>query len=231
MTAGFRQLLNRHAMLAFERQLALMELLGPDHAWTLDLREGTAAFGRGRTYPLQLLGSRSAETNTWRWAWAPGAPVPARLLTAAKAVKAVGRKRLVPELIEQDLPLDALELDGHTLALVATALAQLPAYYRFPYEGGALFAALDAPDVVLGPPDPARLVRVVREVLSRMEVDDRTAFDTYLQARGARFFGDRSRVEARLPDGRAVVAEYDPEGRITGLGVRGAGAQPSENTR
>lgn len=226
MTAAFRQLLNRHAMLAFERQLALMDLLGDDHDWKLSLREGAASFGPGRTYPVQLLGSRSDATNTWRWAWAnDDAPVPPALLKAAKAVRQVGKKRMVPELIEQELPLDVLtELDGHTLALVATAAADLPAYYRFPYEGGALFAALEAPDVVLGEADPERVARVIREVISRMEIDHRIAFDTYVSTRGAKLSGDKSRVVARWPDGRELTATFDADARLVEVRPRSSDA-------
>lgn len=224
MTAPFRQLLNRYAMLGFERELLLVEQLGDDPEWSLSLEDGTATIG-GRTYGVQLLGTRADETNSWRWAWADkGAPVPAKVLEAAKKVKATGRKRECPELLEAELPFDALEeLDPHQLSLVATGIAELPAYYRFPYAGGALFAALEIPDFRLPPASARRIAHVVREVVSRMDLDDRIAFDGYMVARGAKLAKRGEQFRASFADG-TIVAEFDAHGRLDAVGVESLAA-------
>lgn len=214
MTSAFRQLLNRFAMIAFERQLVLMDRLGPEHEVELSIRRARAGFGAGREYGVQLLGTRAAATDTWLWAWAnEAAPVPAEALAAVKKVKQVGKKRLAPELVEAEFPLEPVDLDAHTLALVATSIAELPAYYRFPYEGGALFAALEIPGFELPPPDARRIARVIEEVTNRIALEPRIAVETYLRERGATVRGERSRVQARFADGQELTAEFDEQGR------------------
>lgn len=215
MTPAFRPLLNRFAMPAFERQMVLADMLGDDFDWDLDLKGGTVSFGPGRNWGLQLLGTRSDETDTWRWAWATkGAPVPASALKAAKAVKAMGRKRSVPELLEEEYPPDAVDLDAHMLSMVATGIAELPVYFRFPYSGGALFAGLEIPDFQLPAPDPQRLAFVIREVCDRMDLDQRVAIEGYLGGRGAKLSGDKDRLLAAWPDGAQLEVTFDEERRL-----------------
>lgn len=226
MTPPFRQLLNRFAMLAFERQMLLLDLLGDDHDWALSLEEGTVSFG-DRTWRLHLLGTR-ADDGTWQWAWAQKkAPVPATALEAVKKVRQVGRKRQIPELLEESYPLDPLDLDAHVLSMVATSLSDLPAYYRFPYKGGALFAGVEAPEVVLGAADPSHLRRVMRDVLTRIDVEPRTAVETYLQERGAKLDRNSPQVVANWPDGRTLTAFFDDRGHLIASGREEEASAPA----
>ncbi len=220
MTSAFRQLLNRFAMMGFERQLALEDQLGSRPTWELDLDGARVAFGPGRGYGLQLLGTRADVSGTWKWAWDHElGRLPESALTAVKKVRQVGKKRMVPELIEGEYPLEPLGLDGHMLALVATGLAELPAYFRFPYEGGALYAAIEATDLGLGEPEPARLKEVIEEVTARMDLDERTAVESYLAARGAKAEGHSGTVAAHLPSGRILTATFDGTGHVSALGL------------
>ncbi len=220
MTSAFRQLLNRFAMLGFERQLALMDRLGPEPRWRLDLDSSRVVFSPERSYGLQLLGTRSDAAGTWKWAWDHDEPnLSPAALVAVKKVRQIGRKRMVPELIEGEYPLEPLDLDAHMLAIVAAGLAELPAYYRFAYEGGALYAGLEASDVVLGEPDPARLKQVIEEVTSRMDLDERTAVEGYLAARGVKSEGHSGVVAAHLPGGRTLTATFDGTGHVSALGL------------
>jgi len=208
MTRALRALMNRYAMPAFERQLVLADLLGPDHEWTLSVAQGTASFGPGRTWGIQLLGTKSDESDTWLWAWAnEDGRVPARLLAAARKCRQVGRRRNVEELERPELQLG--HIDAHTLALAATGIAELGAYYRFPYEGGALFAGVDAsvlpPDAV----DLERMRRVVDEILTRLDVDPALSFRNYAELRGARVDAARDRLVARWPDGRSLELDIE----------------------
>lgn len=217
MTPGFRLLLNRYAMIGFERQLAIIDRLGDDPEWSLSPKEGRATFD-GAPYSLQLLGTRSAETNTWLWAWAnEAADVPSKALEAVRKVRNVGRKRSIGELAVESLPLDNFDFDAHTLALIATSVADLPAYFRFPYEGGALFAALEVPDFSLGPARIPRIARVIAEATSRFDIDHRTALTAYVEARGGRVTGDRRAPRAVWPDGQALNVEFDENDQLTQL--------------
>jgi len=222
MTPGFRLLLNRFAMIGFERQLAFMELLGEDHDWNLSPKNATATFGPAHSYPVQFLGTRADETNTWLWAWAnKGSGVPAPALEAAKKCKAVGKKRSIGELEVESLDLDNFEFDAHTLALIATSVAELPAYYRFPYKGGALFVGIDAKDLKLPEADVPRMAHVIREVTTRFELDHRIAFNSYIEQRGGKVQGDKINAIARWPDGRELRARFDEAGKLVEVGGAG----------
>ena len=223
MTPGFRQLLNRYAMLGFEHQMALTDLLGPDPDWRLLPKEGKVIFGTDNAFSLHVLGTRSDESNTWLWAWAnESAGVPDTALESAKKVRQVGRKRSIGELGVETLPLDNFDFDAHTLALVATAVAGLPAYYRFPYKGGVLFAALDSPALKLPAPDVSRMTRVIAEVVDRIDLDERTALISYLEAHGAKVEGDKRQAQARWPDGRVLRAAFNENGRLDAVRPRAA---------
>ena len=214
MTPGFRQLLNRFAMLGFEHQLSLVDVLGADPEWRLFPREAMAQFGEHR-YSVQVLGSRADESNTWLWAWAnPKSGVPAKALESVKRVRQVGKKRSIGELEVEALPLDNFDFDAHTLALVGTAVAGLPAYFRFPYEGGALFAAFDPVELHLPEADLARIARVIRESVVRFELDQRTAFNAYVEAHGARVTGTKADPVAQWPDGRTLAVRFDGQGNL-----------------
>ena len=218
MTPPFRQLLNRFAMATFERQLVLLDRLGDDHDWDLSLKQGKVRFTGQNEWGLQLLGTRADEDDTWRWAWATkSTPVAKEALEAVKKVRQVGRKRQVPELIEEEYPLDAVDLDAHTVAIAATGIAELPCYYRFPYPGGALFAALVTDDIVLGPAEPRRIAHVIREVTSRIGVEPRTAIETYLMDRGAKVERERLRVVGRWGNA-ALEVGFDEDGRLVSVG-------------
>jgi hypothetical protein len=217
MTPGFRLLLNRYAMIGFERQLAIIDRLGDDPEWTLSPREGRATFD-GKPFPIQLLGTRSADSNTWLWAWANEASgVPATALDAARKIRNVGRKRSIGELAVESLPLDNFDFDAHTLALIATSVAEMPAYFRFPYETGALFAAIEIPDFTLGAARVPRIARVITEATSRFDIDHRTALTAYIEARGGRVTGDRRTPKAVWPDGQALNVQFDENDHLVQL--------------
>lgn len=214
MTPAFKQLLNRYAMPGFEHQIALSEVLDEADNWKLAPKAGTVTFGSGRTYPLQFLGSRSNATNTWLWSWAnKGEGIPATALEAAKRARQVGKKRSIGELEVDTLDLDHFDFDAHTLALVATAVAGLPAYFRFPYEGGTLFAAFGADSIKLPPPDLKRIARVIQEVVGRFDLDARTAISAYAIERGAQVQADKTTLIAGWPDGRRLAVDFDAAGK------------------
>ena len=90
----------------------------------------------------------------------------------------------------------------------------MPAYFRFPYEGGALFAALEMPDLRLPAPRVQTIGHVVTEAVGRFDIDHQTAFTAYVEARGGRVTGDRNTPVARWPDGQTLGATFDSAGHL-----------------
>ncbi|WP_376768412.1 DUF6882 domain-containing protein [Paenibacillus planticolens] len=54
--------------MALEKQLAINDSIG-NLDWNVDMSAGTATFGNELTFPIQMLGSVSHQSNTWLWAY------------------------------------------------------------------------------------------------------------------------------------------------------------------
>jgi len=73
VTHSLHRLFSVHAASVLERQLRLGTLIGDQHQWTFDMASGRLQFNEQHSFPVQLLGSESEESNTWLWAWANAA--------------------------------------------------------------------------------------------------------------------------------------------------------------
>jgi len=83
-------LLSRHAVASFDKQLHLSELVAEED-WHLDLVSGLLLFCDRFAWHAQLLGTEAEETHTWLWAWAnETSHIPPYLLQTALQMKALG---------------------------------------------------------------------------------------------------------------------------------------------
>src|SRR4051812_21681471 len=102
MSPGLSDLFHRHAAATFAKQMCLQELVG-QRDWQFQVRPGTLSFGAGLAWKVQLLGTRSAVSNTWLWAWANTASnLPPELLVDSLALKETGQRLAIPELVEAE---------------------------------------------------------------------------------------------------------------------------------
>lgn len=232
MTPAFRQLMNRFYMVGHERQIVFDERLGHDREWTLSLEDGTVSFGPNRTWRIQLLGlyTPGEDEGIWRWSWADARSLPNQLLVAGRRIRQFGKKRNCPELLEEEYPPEPVHLDPRALALVGTGIAELPVFHSFPYRNGVLYAALDIPGFELPEAEPDRMASVIDESLNRYSLDDRTALETYMSARGAKVSGSAEGVTGRWEDGRAIHASLGLDRRYTGVRVIGRAARSTDET-
>lgn len=66
---------------------------------SVDVPDGRVDFGRGRTYPIQIVGSESAADGSWLWAWANPSPnLRDELLQSARRLREAGDEAAVREL-------------------------------------------------------------------------------------------------------------------------------------
>jgi hypothetical protein len=200
---------------ALARQLALADLIG-DRDWQVDLAAGTARFGTDLTYPIQLLGTEGYADGTWLWAWANGeSDIQPVQLHLCGWIREYGRQNGIPELTEPGFPLQ--RADGHRLALLASGLTGR-AYYRGPYDGGALFFHLEnLPEQVLAPAPPERALTVLGQVIQSFEVDHRTMVPAFLRQQGWQVEAAPRLVIGRHPGGSDARIEFDELGRISQL--------------
>ncbi|CAM3165619.1 DUF6882 domain-containing protein [Paenibacillus lupini] len=61
--SSLQELLERYSGIALEKQLAMTESIG-SLDWKVDMNAGTATFGNRLTFPIQMLGSVSHQSNT-----------------------------------------------------------------------------------------------------------------------------------------------------------------------
>jgi hypothetical protein len=224
----------RHAALALEKQLALGRIIGT-RSFSFDADAGTLSFGEGLKFPMQLLGTVSRQSNTWRWAWAKAQPARPALLQAAHQLHALGERLAIDELVEEEFDLITptvaeialaedpefapTPLDGHYLAMLAAGVCQASAYYGADYGTGIAYVLLPQVPAVEAQvsAEPAKMASVFTKLLQLPHVfDHRAAFAYYLQAKGYSLKQDGAQVQGQK-NGRQLIATFDATTRLRTL--------------
>src|SRR4051795_3961218 len=121
---SFFRALDQAAGIGFERQSYLSRIIG-HLPWSVDVPAGTIRWTAGDktiSAKVQLLGSHSEVSNTWRWAWA-GTPgqFSEHVLLAARAMHDFGQTHEVLELTDEQLDVGRY-YNPDTLGLIASAM-------------------------------------------------------------------------------------------------------------
>lgn len=222
MTPPMHEMFLTSAAAAFDRQTHLAALVG-DLDWRIDVPAARLAFGDRYAWAVQFLGTESHAAGTWRWAWANPSPLPRHGLAVVDALRGSGG---APEFAAAELPLR--DADGHALAAVVGTLCGANAYYRCPYEGGALFVLITDTGFPECPDPPLRRVATVfPRALAAFDIaDHRRAFMGHIDHHGLSAETDGSRVVVR-DGGAALTATFDEHNRLTRLEVA-QGAIPED---
>jgi len=115
--------------------------LGSFENWDYDSEAGTIVFSTQRVpkvvAQVQVVGTTSAKSNTWLWAWA-NESVPRDLMASALAVRDFGQREGLGALVEPELPDD--EFIGWEMTAIAAKVAGGIGGYRTPrVTGGYTF--------------------------------------------------------------------------------------------
>ncbi|WP_020471392.1 DUF6882 domain-containing protein [Zavarzinella formosa] len=186
--------------------------------WRFDFASGQLSFDNQYRWHSQVLGTESFESNTWLWAWANEASnIPASLVGSAHVMRMLGEVQGFPELTEPEVSLD--RIDGHTIAMIASSVCQANAYYRCPYEGGALYVLIMDDNFPKDPTPPlARLATVFPQAISSLDIPDhRLALTGYLDYHGLAYEQIGDRVVAKENGEPALTATFDHLNRLTNL--------------
>lgn len=215
--SSFTSLLEQHGALAMEKQLALGDLVG-HLSWNVDIERGTITFGDLYEFPIQVLGTEAERPGTWLWSWANGASdIPPALLYCAEHLREFGSREGIPVLYSPEWSLE--QVNGHLLSMVASGICQASAYYKAPYDRGAMFMLMNAPVVALAdPPDLARMINLFMQFISMVEVaDHKHAFESYATARGLSVEHKPDTILAHFNEKQALKATFDQQGRLAEL--------------
>ena len=202
-------LLAEHGLSALEGQIAFGALIG-DRDWQFDQDTGVLSFDDSLRFPAQCLGSEADREKTWLWAWAnPSIEEP--LTDLARRARDVGQQRGWDFLVQPELQLDRV-IDGHLVALATRGLLGADAYYRCPYDGGALYLM-----VALGAETRADRPAVSEVIVSALSIHpalvSRDSIELYVDQRGAAYTTNDEQVI--VEDGPTMT--FDELGRLTGL--------------
>lgn len=212
--ADLQSLLEEHGAASWDKQECLAEMIG-EGGWQLDVPAGRITFRGTQTFPVQILGTEGEDAGTWLWSWAnlqSGLPEP--LLAAARQLQTYGSQNQVRELVEPEVSLEAA--NGHLFSLIASGLCHADAYYRGPYEGGAVFLLLDAPTLrSLADNSPMRFIRVFTQFIAAFSCNHRAAFNAYAGYKGFPVVVQNDVVTISFPLGAEIRAVFDGSGRLT----------------
>ncbi len=198
----------------FDRQMLLADLID-DLPWAYDLQTGILSFGDRYHWKAEVLGTESEETGTWLWAWANEASnIPAQHQTASLNLKNFGEAHDIDELTEPMVPLD--HADGHAFASIAVGEGLGKAYYRGPYNDGAVFLLITDENLQLQVEVPLlHILTVFPQAISALDLPDhREALRGYLKHYG---FEPKDEGDALLlcEEGEELFrATFDEWGRL-----------------
>lgn len=208
----FIHYLERYALVSLEKQDRLMSLIG-DNMHELDLDAGKVRFSDSE-FSMQVIGTESDNTLTWLWAWADEqTEIPEVLLDASRQLQDWGRSEDVPEFTAPSVDLNAA--DGHTVSLIASQVCNASGFFRDDYEGGAAFLLLfDNRIDALPSFDRARLLRGLRELFTRYELNHRNVILAYLQLKGLPLSEEGSLINCSLLSREPMRFEFHSSGTL-----------------
>lgn len=214
-SARQQQMLALYCGIAWDRQLDFAELIG-ERDWTADAEAGTISFGHELTFAMQVLGSYSAASGTWRWIWAnEQATVGEGSMLVARQMRVHGEQEHLAFLTEPQYPL--AQQDLHQLGLIACGADESAGYYLADYGEGIMLVLIDpAHGLPKAGFDIARVLSVVPQVISQYPVDHRLMLLHYLQAKGMSVHETAGEIVG-TGAGQRVVAQLDAQGRIVSL--------------
>ena len=161
MAESFQAHVDRHAILAFEKQLHAYEVVG-DRGWEVDLEAGTISFDDDLKMRVALLGTE--DEHGWAWGWAdPDEEFPDAVVAVGRGLGDYGREHDLAPLYEPETPPGAEPLLDR-IGVIASGVLGLQATYHAPLDGGGrVLFGLEHPSLALPEPDTERLFKIVRD--------------------------------------------------------------------
>lgn len=209
---NYDTLLEKYAGIAFEKQYNLSEVIG-DNDWQIDMESGLISFGGNLSFPMQILGSYTFESNTWLWGWANEASnIPANLLEEANNLKQLGEDYNIEFL---SMPKYKMEpTDVHSLGLIASGKFASSAYYAGNYGNGILLVTLKGESIdTIEYNEHARILSVFPELISVFAVNHKRTFENYLLSKGYVLKETENSLIAEK-GGNIITAKFDEKNRL-----------------
>jgi hypothetical protein len=231
----FLDLQDDAAMVSFEHQLHLLEIIG-EHAWETDLAQPRFSFTG--EHPLtctnvHLLGSAAPGPKSWLWSWANPFGYRKEVIELAEAVRDFGQRHNIPELSTAEVPFDALPgaptEPAQVTALMmeaAKAVTRRWTGYQGPVGGGTRAGfVIEHPKFALPAPDGPRVTRVLQQSLVDLRLHDhRRAFHSYAVNRGLGVHHNGPHMYLSGP-ALSVSVQFNNQNLVTAMSANLGGAR------
>lgn len=212
---SFKVILSKYGALALDKQGNLSDLIGQT-VGDLDIEKGTISFDE-IVFPVQILGFFSQELNQWSWAWDDEEIFGENLIRSAKQIKTIGDEF---DIVELKSPVLQTDFDAcHTLAMVASSLLNMDAYYAVSEDGIDIFVAIKS-DLI----EEDNSVRKFRDTFYNFQKNFRIypkiAFEAYTKLKGYGFKPHDDFYLAKIGEAR-VMAGFTERGNVTRILIFG----------
>ena len=179
---SFKTILSKYGALALDKQENLSELIG-ETVGDLDIEKGIVAFDDVEV-PVQVLGFYMEDAKQWSWAWDNEDIFGADLIVSSNEIKAIGDEFEVQEFVSPVLNADYN--DCHTLAMVASAVLNMDAYYSVSEDGLDIFVLIKS-DLIVENNSPKKFRDTFYTFQKNFNVYPKLAFESYTKLKGYGF--------------------------------------------
>ncbi|WP_405298317.1 DUF6882 domain-containing protein [Methanobrevibacter sp.] len=212
---SFKVLLSKYGALALDKQENLSELIG-EEAGDLDIEKGQLTFG-DVTFQVQIFGFFMQDSKQWSWAWDNEDIFGENLIKSALQIKSIGEEFDIPEFTTPLL--NATYDDCHTLAMTASSILAMDAYYAVSEEGLDIFVGIKSD--LIKENDSARKFRDTFYTFQKnFNIYPKIAFESYTKLKGYGFKPHDDFALAKIGEAR-VMAGYTERGNVTRLLIFG----------
>ncbi len=213
----FNDLISQYGATVFDNQDRFADFI-TGAGWSIDIDAGTISFGPDKTLPIQVVGTEAEGDQSWLWAWAnTQSELPDNLLHTVNTVRQFGETHGVGELTERSLSLADIGGNGHVPAMVAAGISGAAAYYRCPYDGGALYVLIPQLPASVKADDKTanHFISILMQFVGAVACDHRTALTSFAAYKGYKVDDQGAQVVCTSPYGEAITFDFDPQGRIS----------------
>ena len=206
---SFKVILSKYGALALDKQENLSELIGESEG-DLDIEKGIISFG-DISLPIQVLGFFMQDSQKWSWAWDNEDIFGKDLIKSANEIKSIGEEFEIAELISPII--NANFNDCHTLAMVATAVLNMDAYYGVSEDGLDIFICIKS-DLI----KPNNEVKKFRDTFytfqKNFNIYPKIAFESYTKLKGYGYKPHDEFSLAKIGESRVMVG-FTERGNVT----------------
>ena len=212
---SFKILLSKYGALALDKQENLSELIG-EEVGDLDIEKGQLTFG-DVTFQVQIFGFFMQDSKQWSWAWDNEDIFGENLIKSALQIKSIGEEFDIPEFTTPLL--NATYDDCHTLAMTASSILAMDAYYAVSEDGLDIFVGIKS-DLIKENDSAKKFRDTFYTFQKNFNIYPKIAFESYTKLKGYGFKPHDDFALAKIGEAR-VMAGYTERGNITRLLIFG----------